>query len=116
MLWEPGKPLIWTLQIHGFPTHRVAEGEVGVWVCGDYRKQGEGGVRGNDMWEVIQDTETSASVLWKKSKGGTTFTEVRGVKVGIQSESSTSPISKSEMVESASVTGRFHSSRANTHA
>lgn len=81
MLWEPGKPLIWTLKIRDFPLIRHQRGEVGGRgsVCGDYRKQGEGGVMGNDMREGIQDTEASVS-FGKKSKEGTNFTEVRGGK------------------------------------
>lgn len=81
-----------------------------MWGIIESRVREEGG--GDDMWEGIQDTEASASVLWRKSKGGTTFTEVGGGKTPV---SLFSPVSKCEMVRSASVSGRFHSSRANTH-
>lgn len=85
----------------------------GVGVCGDYRKQGEGGAGGIHLWEGIQ---ASVTVFWKNSKGCTTLTGVKGGKPGLQSVSSAFPVSKSEVVQSAPVTGRFHTSRANTHA
>lgn len=117
MLWEPGKPLFWILQIHDLPTHRVPEGEVGgkgcVWII-------ESGVR-EELEETIcgrrYRTQKHQRVSFgKRAREVPLLLKSEGVKLGLQSESLTSPISKSEMVESASVTGRFHSSRANTHA
>lgn len=54
-------------------TRRGGEG-----VGGGSRKRHEGGVRGNNMWEGIQDTEASAWVLWKQSMEGTISVQVRG--------------------------------------
>jgi len=89
--------------MHDFPTHHVPEGETGG-VGGDYSG---GGVRGNRVWEGIQDTEASVEL----QQGRTTLLRQRGGGLGLQAGPTAFPISRSGMVRSASVTGRFHSSR-----
>lgn len=78
MLWQPGKPLMWILQIDGFSTYHAPEGEVRVSVGvleKGMREESEATICGREYRTQKHQCESFGNRAWKvpllfKSEGG----------------------------------------------